>query len=888
VSDGGAPRGPAAPRAAPSHEPPHPSAPARRELLLAALLCAVGAALLFFAPLFGGRCTLAFRIDDPRIDVRPWARPATGPLEPINPIAPDIDGYALPGLMRARELSAGGVGLTDGRGPWWEGRQLLGAPLAGNLPYPLLAPATWLLSALPPIDLLDAALALHTALAAFLAYRAARLLGAGPAAAALGAAGFALSAWAYQRWHSVHEVYTLAWWPGQLAALEWLRRGRAVRGVLEGAAFTGLMLLAGFPQVATALTLGTVVLALLDPGLRRARPLAALGGALLLGAALGAPQLLLSGHVYAQSLRSSAETRAATAARGLPPAALAGALMPEFFGRPSDFSRPDPPAPRMEDWLPHRRWLGDELQNSVVYNALYPGVLVLLLLPAALARGAGARARALAACALLAVGGVLASAHVLPHVPGGAALAAGNLKRFLVVSAACLPLAAALALHAVGTGRMRVPWRTGLLLLALLAAAPLLVARVQDSQAGAFAEALRGQSLRQGLCVAAGLLALALLARAARRGAAAPGEVPRGAAPHAEEPGARDPRGAHGARAAPAALLALPAALLLLDLAPLALAFNPFPEQTEPLPATPALAALAERPGRHVVFGPGPNLLPATAGAVHGLSGVQGISPMPAARTGELLACLEGPLFDPRDPRVCRPLQDSRSLRHPLLDLLGVSTVVHADRTLAERSGLPVLFESEVEGLGALARAGAFPRAFLCGGARVVPDARARLALLAAAGAGAEDARAEDALDLRATVLLEEAPVQPLPERGPFVAASAPEAWRDGGGRHELEVDAPFAGVLVLNEGYDPGWHADVDGRQARVLVADHALVAVELAPGRHRVVFRYVPPGLRAGLVLAAAAALLCVALAAWGVRAARGRGAGGRAGADRYTRPP
>jgi hypothetical protein len=189
---------------------------------------------------------------------------------------------------------------------------------------------------------------------------------------------------------------------------------------------------------------------------------------------------------------------------------------------------------------------------------------------------------------------------------------------------------------------------------------------------------------------------------------------------------------------------------------------------------------------------------------------------------------------------VARPLREPASLRHPVLDLLGVSAAVHADRTLAARSGLPVLFESEAEGLGALAREGPFPRAFLCGGARVVPDAAERLGLLAAASSGAADPGGDPRrLDLRATVLLETPPSSALPERGGFLPVTAAEAWRAGGGRHELAVAAPFAGLLVLAEGWDPGWQADVDGRQVPVLVADHALLAVELPAGDHHVVSR-------------------------------------------------
>ncbi|HZM00473.1 MAG TPA: hypothetical protein VFD43_09505, partial [Planctomycetota bacterium] len=56
--------------------------PGRRERLLAAALCALGAALLLWPALFGGRCTLSFELSDPRLDIRPWVR-AAPPGEPL-------------------------------------------------------------------------------------------------------------------------------------------------------------------------------------------------------------------------------------------------------------------------------------------------------------------------------------------------------------------------------------------------------------------------------------------------------------------------------------------------------------------------------------------------------------------------------------------------------------------------------------------------------------------------------------------------------------------------------------------------------------------------------------------------------------------------------------
>jgi hypothetical protein len=71
-------------------------------------------------------------------------------------------------------------------------------------------------------------------------------------------------------------------------------------------------------------------------------------------------------------------------------------------------------------------------------------------------------------------------------------------------------------------------------------------------------------------------------------------------------------------------------------------------------------------------------------------------------------------------------------------------------------------------------------------------------------------------------------------------------------GRLDVRADGP--GLLVLAEGYDPGWSAAVDGAPARVLRVNHAQLGVALEAGTHRVTLRYRARGFSFGLALAAA----------------------------------
>ena len=97
----------------------------------------------------------------------------------------------------------------------------------------------------------------------------------------------------------------------------------------------------------------------------------------------------------------------------------------------------------------------------------------------------------------------------------------------------------------------------------------------------------------------------------------------------------------------------------------------------------------------------------------------------------------------------------------------------------------------------------------------------------------------------------------------PGSRSSPADVARAAGGR--LVVRAAGPGLLVVGEGYDPGFSARVDGRPAGVLRVNGDRMGVVLDGGTHRIVLTHHARGLAAGLVLAGASALgLAVAAAA------------------------
>jgi len=96
--------------------------------------------------------------------------------------------------------------------------------------------------------------------------------------------------------------------------------------------------------------------------------------------------------------------------------------------------------------------------------------------------------------------------------------------------------------------------------------------------------------------------------------------------------------------------------------------------------------------------------------------------------------------------------------------------------------------------------------------------------------------------------------------------SQAADVARATGGR--IVVRAAGPGLLVIGEGYDPGFSAEVDGFAARVLRVNGDRIGIVLQEGTHRVVLTHRARGLLAGLVIAA---LTMTALVGRALRAAR-----------------
>ena len=134
-----------------------------------------------------------------------------------------------------------------------------------------------------------------------------------------------------------------------------------------------------------------------------------------------------------------------------------------------------------------------------------------------------------------------------------------------------------------------------------------------------------------------------------------------------------------------------------------------------------------------------------------------------------------------------------------------------------------------------------FPRFFLASNYKILPAGQAVL-----------DALKSPDFDLRTTVVLESEPI-PKPESAAAKAEirilnSSTDHWT-------LEILTDRAALLVNTDSYSKDWRAvSLPGSVQityQILPANHAMRAIPLAAGRHRLKLEYVPEGLNAGIVL-------------------------------------
>lgn len=782
--------------------------PATGRLLALVFVLALPAVLLAAGPVSRGLSLVPGAIL--YTEVPPWQGPLPSGLKPCEYPLGDVVVQFSPWTSLVVEA------YRSGRLPLWNPYSNAGSPLLANgqsAPFFPTRIADVFLSPVPA-SWLSAYLKLAVAGLGMLVLARRLGLGAGPAlfaAAAFELGGF-LAAWLAHPHSNVAALLPLLLVAADRAVERPGARSAALLALVVGAQFLG-----GHPETSFHAILGAAAFALFRAGTAfradrsprlAARRAAALASGAALGAALAAAALLpLLEYVRESSALFARSAKEAAGREALPGLDPSMALALAF------------PRAIAVDAV-HLAEAGlARFNNFCERSGGYAGLATLAAAAAGIAIG-WSRRRGLV---LFLVGTLLACGLLvydlgLPSRLLGAAplLSIAINRRFLLLVGLAIALLAAIGLEgALGAGE---PRRRGRWVLAVALGA-----------AGAALSVAAGRGAAEGtsfaLAQAAGLagVALALFVRTTT------------------------------GRAAPAFGLAI--AGLAVDLVAFGAPIHRGAPAERLYPDTPLLARLrdATRDGSRV-SGEDGVLKPETS-VVPRLRSIKGYDAVEIRRYTELLAVLSSNRR--RAATFVKNVPALDRLASPVLDLLAARYVLAPRAIEPLPPGLTL--ESVEEGVFVYVNAEALPRALVVPHARVVRDAAERLEALARG------------FDPRSEVLLEtDAP--PLGERpgGGEARATAARLVVDEPERVVVETDeVAGGGYLVLADAHYPGWRADVDGREVEILRANHALRAVPVGPGAHRVTFRFAPLSVRVGLAASGVAAIVLVLMLVAGARA-------------------
>lgn len=756
-----------------------------------------------------------------------------------NMIHADLPMWLMPERLVTTRMAEEGVP------PYWTPYTLGGMPLFAGLAYPVCYPVIGVLNGVLGMDPLQSMAwqsLIHLVAAGLGMYLFLRALALCRLACLLGALSLSASAWYLTHLYIPLFVNAGAWIPLMFWAGERMVCHRPFgRYGLITTGLVGMSALGGFPQITLIGLYGVGLWVFVRALFRkcdtraRLRPVIAFALASAIGFALSAVPTLAALELKNNSMRDADYPLEYYKAHALEGPALLGQVVPGLFGHPVDPEGGGGFHGNKENFLPFRLFLTENVQNNFMENALYIGIIPLLLALAALGQIRRSPVKILVLlmliALLIAMGTPLTDA-VYHGLPG---FKVGHPKRVLVLHAFALSALAAFGLHRFISCREKKPgWiiTAGLLATGIAGLSALTfgfsslssgIERCWSARSDQPIPAEELASVLDYLQKIAWPAVVALLLFAGTRLLA----------------GFRIPR---------AAIAILLLGYTLFELSLFGSGFLTFQPGESQYPSTKTTDFLegkskSEHPFRVIGFGAREVLLPNLT-AVHGIQCAGGVSGLLVRRYGEYCHALDPALVDMDDARWVGALEEPRSLDSPLLDLLGIRYVaVHTEehgRLLLDK-GFTQAFRDDPERMGLFENPEALPRAFAVTDCRILPGEEVLECL-----------RAPE-FDPGREVILEEAlPAGFTPAPDP--EGMVPEVEIQSYTPLEIEVTADMkqaCGFLVLTDTYYPGWQAVVDGNPAPILAADHAFRAIPLNEGRHIVRFSYQPATRTQGLAI-------------------------------------
>jgi hypothetical protein len=146
----------------------------------------------------------------------------------------------------------------------------------------------------------------------------------------------------------------------------------------------------------------------------------------------------------------------------------------------------------------------------------------------------------------------------------------------------------------------------------------------------------------------------------------------------------------------------------------------------------------------------------------------------------------------------------------------------------------------------------ALPRSYIVHDVRGVQDQKAALRMMT-----------DPTFSPESSAVIEEA-FNNLPN-DPFQRSPRPAIVKRSLNTVSIEASPAASGLLVLSDAYYPGWKAFVDGKESKIYRTNYVMRGVLLAPGSHRIEFRYDPSSFKIGGIVSITAFFMVIVSLVW-----------------------
>jgi hypothetical protein len=268
--------------------------------------------------------------------------------------------------------------------------------------------------------------------------------------------------------------------------------------------------------------------------------------------------------------------------------------------------------------------------------------------------------------------------------------------------------------------------------------------------------------------------------------------------------------------------------LLCFDLGRYFRKYNPFIPARIVYPETPITKFLSEQPGPYRIIRQKPTLLPPNSWSFYKIPSIEGYDPLQSLSYNRFFHVLENRSYFDQPNRIV----EISNFNPAFLNALNVKYILTLPKssaslfseTIASQSYPTVFTDGSVE---ILENPSALARAFFISSLKNISGEK-QLA----------DTISQPDFDPQTTAVVSSGDDK-LPSN---FSLGILKSISYNPNKVTIHVSSKGDSFLVLSDSYDPGWKAEIDGRQTKVYQTDGALRGVRVNEGDHTIIYRYLP----------------------------------------------